>query len=279
MRHIYVRIDNVTKRARTTIQATPQDFLESTRCRQLRFASQDDFLNRCCQEQWIQEMSAVLRAWLCRDRTIFSIGSGLGEHEILLFRHGYDIIASDFVEGSCEEAVRLFKGFRAVTFDILNPVHARQYDAVLLLAGMDQYFDDNALVRIFDNARGLIKRGGRLIFAQRHHDTICTRLLDFVLCPLLTGTLNFKYALEGRPERWVRQVHAYARSRREIVALAQQAGYQSHRIGFAGFGVEWTRLMIDLWLPTLYSCLHKVDRRFRCSNNVTMFEFVPEVVA
>lgn len=271
-RSIFVRSNGAVRQA---IEISPQEFLESLHYGQERFASQEDFLMRCCQQDWIREMNDVLKTWLPHNGTILSIGSGLGEHELLLFRMGFNVTASDFVKGSCDEAMRLFPGFRAIWFDILNPGDRNQYDTVLMLGGMDQYFDDTQLERILQNTKRLLKPRGRLVFAIRHHDNLCTRVIDYVFGPLVAKTQNLKYRLQGRTDRWRKKLHAYARSRKEVIRIAERVGFRLARIGYAGFGVEWTRLAVDVYLTRIYRLLRSIDRRLHCCTNVTLFEFVP----
>lgn len=271
LRSIYVH-QRPEEQVRTAIEATSQDFAGSLRYGQYRFASQEDFLERCCRQDWIVETNEVLQSWVRPQDVLLSVGSGLGEHEVLLFRRGFDVTASDFVDGTCDEAKRLFPGFRAIHLDILSPPERPPCDAVLMLGGMDQYFDDATLGRVFEKTKRLLKPGGRLIFAIRHHDNACTRLIDYVLWPLVAALQNAKYRLQGRREVWVRKVHAYARSRQEVARLAERAGYAVRRIGHAGLGVEWSRLGIDVHLPRLYAGLRSVDRRRPCCNNVTLLE-------
>lgn len=248
VRRIYVQLKR-DERARTEIEATPGDFSESLRYDGFRFANQEEFLHRCCQQVWIQEVHEVLRQWISPADATLSIEPGLGEHEVFLFHHGYDVTASDFVAGSCDEAMRLFPGFRSVCLDILTPPSESRYDVVLMLGGMDQYFDDADLVRAFQKTKILLRQKGRLIFSIRHHDNICTRLIDHALWPLVVTIQNIKYALQGWSERWRRRIHGYARSGREVMRIAEQAGYGMGRVGDAGFGVEWTRLGLTCTCP------------------------------
>jgi hypothetical protein len=96
VRHVYVL--NRSAR-RTTIEVSPTEFADTMRYGHYTFADQHEFLTRCCQVQWVLEVHEVLRGWLQRGMSILSIGSGLGEHEVLLFRAGYEVTASDFVGG------------------------------------------------------------------------------------------------------------------------------------------------------------------------------------
>lgn len=272
MRVRYVYVLNRGER-RSRIETTPGEFADTLRYDRRAFADQDEFLSRCCRDQWVLEVHEVLRDWLPRGASILSIGSGLGEHEVLLYRAGYDVTASDFVEGAGREAVRLFPGFRAIRLDILRPEMEQKYDRVTVL-GLDQYYDDDALAHILRNIRGLLKERGRVVFALRHHDNVCTRLLDYVLCPVVATLQNVKYRAEGRAERWARKIHGYARTPTEVARVARESGFSVGRVGHAGFAVEWTRLGLDAHLPKVYAAFRSLDRRYHCCNNVTLFEFV-----
>ena len=46
----------------------------------------DDFLKTHCSARWIKELNTELKKILSRNEKILSLGSGIGEHEVLLHR-------------------------------------------------------------------------------------------------------------------------------------------------------------------------------------------------
>jgi SAM-dependent methyltransferase len=66
----------------------------------------------------IQERVDLLKQFLPQGKTVFEIGSGPGEDAKMLEQSGYDVIASDFVEGFVN--ILKQKGLNATLFDAKN---------------------------------------------------------------------------------------------------------------------------------------------------------------
>ena len=263
-----------TDAARRTIDSTVEEFAVGMGYEALRFEDSEAFLAHFC-ERWVLELHEELRSILARDRTVLGIGSGCGEHEVMLFREGYDVIASDVVDWTLSRTRQLFPGFRAMHLDIFNPPCELAFDDVLV-TGLDSYFDTAQARLIFTNARQLLHERGRLIFALRYHDNAATRAIDDVLLPAVAALHGLRLRLVGSPLIVVRKQHGYRRTRSEIVSLAESAGYRLGRVRFAGFGFEATRIGIDRHAPKLYELMRRLDRRVKLLNNVTVFEFLAE---
>ncbi|MCH7562957.1 MAG: hypothetical protein IH968_03935 [Gemmatimonadetes bacterium] len=236
------------------------------------FLDQQEFL-QILEAPWVVELNQALGGILTPDRSILSVGSGLGEHEIPFHLDGYDITASDIVEYALLQTVNLFPGFRAIRFDIFNPDLTVQYDDVLI-TGLAFYFGSDEAQLIFDNARKLLKPAGSLIFTLRYHNNLATWFIDLVLSPSLAALRNAKFRLTGADLKCVKKCHGYRRSRGEIVAMAQAAGYQLGRVRHAGFGVELNRIELHRFAPGPYRFLRELDKRICVFNNATVFEFL-----
>ena len=272
--HKYVEVPRHAV-ARRTIDATVEEFAAGMRYDALRFDDADAFLEHFG-EPWILELHEALRSLLDRERSVIGLGSGCGEHEVLLFRAGYDVTASDVVDSALAPTRELFPGFRAIHLDIFDPPRELAFDDVLV-TGLDSYFDSERARSIFGNAAQLLRPGGRLIFALRYHDNAATRVIDDVLVPATAAVRRLRLRLAAAPLTLVRKQHGYRRTRAEIVSLAESAGYRLGRIRFAGFAFETTRIGLDRHAPRLYELLRRADRRLRVLNNVTVFEFLTDV--
>ncbi len=259
-------------RARSWVDSNVEEFAESIAYGQKKFRDQEEFL-QAFRSDWFIELNQVLREILSPDRSILSLGSGLGEHEVPFFLDGYDITASDVVDWAFCETVSSFPGFRAIHFDVFNPDLDTQYDDVLI-TGLDFYFESEQAQLIFENTRKLLKRNGRLIFTLRYHDNLATWFIDVVFLPFLARLRNEKWRLQGGDLELRKKHHGYRRSRSEIIAMANAAGYQLGRVRHAGFGVELTRIGLHSKVPLLYQFVRRLDRRICVLNNATVFEFL-----
>jgi SAM-dependent methyltransferase len=267
--HTYVAVDDEGP-ARTTLDVTPVDFAETMRYRTDKFETEDDFL-AYCKGGWRPEVHEALARVLRRERSILSIGSGLGEHEVPFARAGYDITASEIVPGALQQAARFFPELKTRFLDVLDPDLSVRYDDVLV-ASLDYVLDDEQLERLLLNVKLLLRPRGRLIFVQRYNDNLATWAIDEVFQPLWA-----RWQRARRP--WlglVRKQHGYRRTRREIETMANRLGYRLGRVEHAGFGAELQRIGIDLKLPRAYAVVRRLDRLVHVFNVATLFEFLPE---
>ena len=253
--------------AATSMPASEREFGESLGYAELRFSSREEFL-AYARQPWIEDLRVVLREFLEPGRSVLSVGSGKGEHEVPLFLDGYDITASDIVEEALEDAQRLFPGFEAIRFDVLRPDTDRRWDDVLA-TGIDYALDDAQLGAFLRAARELLNPGGRVIWVHRYNDNLGTRAIDRVLLPAWARFRGARYRRRGEPVRVVKREHGYRRRRRELQTLAESSGYRVGRVAHACFGLELERVPIPRGLLRLF---RRADRRLHVFNSATVFE-------
>jgi SAM-dependent methyltransferase len=256
-----------TARVRTDLAATAGEFHEALAYDEVALRSQEDFAAFAA-EPWVAELGAALRGLLSKERSILSLGSGKGEHEVPLFLDGFDITASDLDGTALEDAGRLFPGFQVLAFDALGPPLDRRFDDILV-TGLDYALDDAQLTAMLRNAAAMLEPGGRVIFVQRYRDGLAPRLLDRVLLPAYALALRVRDRLRRDGLQVVRRQHGWRRSRRELRALMQGAGFRVGRVVYACFGVELQRLPLP---GPVQTAVRRADRRLHAFNSATIFE-------
>lgn len=269
--HKYIEVD-WGEPARRSIDSSVAEFASGMGYAKLEFKDPEAFLAHF-RQPWVLELHDALRSLLSPGRAVIGIGSGSGEHELLLSLAGYDVTASDVVDPAFAPARDLFPGFRAIHLDIFDPPQDQLYDDVLV-AGLDSYFDAERAQAIFVNAKQLLRPEGRLIFTLRYHDNSATRLIDTLLLPTSAALRRLHLRLTGSDLTVVKKEHGYRRTRSEIILLGMGAGYRIGRIRHAGFAFEMSRIGLDRRTPRVYELLRKIDRRFNVLNNATVFEFL-----
>ena len=222
-------------------------------------------------ERWMVELRDALAELLARDRSVLSVGSGRGEHEVSLHLAGFDIVASDVIEGTLDDAVRLFPGLRAIRFDVLAPDIDAAYDD-LLATGIDYALDDAQLRTLFATARRVTRPGGRVILVHRYPDTVATRAIDRIGLPAWAGARNLYHRARGDGARVVRREHGWRRSGAEIRALARECGFRPGRVRHAAYAMELARLPAPSM--AMRAAVH-VDRRLHVVNSATVYELLP----
>lgn len=225
-----------------------------------RYASPEEFLV-AHDQRWVHELHEALVELLDPARPVFGLGSGEGEHEVLLHRAGYEVTATDVVPGVLDDAARLFPGLRTLTLDAFGDWSVEPGSDVVA-TGMEFYFDDERLSRLMEIVRDRLGPGGRLILVLRYRDSRVTGLIDRVGVPLMARIRR------ARGERLVRKEHGYRRSVHEVQALAGAAGFRAGRVRYAAFGMEFERL---LPAPRV---LVAADRRLHVLNSATVLELV-----
>ncbi len=259
--------------ARLEVDKTTKEFAETMGYGQILYANPKAFLQHFS-DAWILELHNVLKDLLVKDHKTLGIGSGECEHEVRLFLDGYNVIGSDVVADSFTPTVSLFPGFRAIEFDVFASRFSEVFDD-LLVTGLDLYYDNDKAQQIFLSSRFLLRSGGRLVFALRYHDNWATWLIDYLGIPALCALWHIRSYLRGQKVDHRLKFHGYRRRRREIITMAEQAGFKLGRVCYAGFGVELSRVGLTLTrLKLLYTILSKFDRHFHWFNNVTIFEFI-----
>lgn len=268
--HSYVDLP-AQRATHTSLATTAEEFHEVLDYDAQRFETREGFLAAFAARGWVEELGVALRPLLERDRTILSLGSGKGEHEVLLFLDGYGITASDLDERALEDARRLFPGFATMRLDALAPNTTERWDDILV-TGLDYALDDAQLTRLLANARRLLNPGGRVLFVHRFHDNAVTRLLDGVVLPAWVARRRARHLLRRDGVRVVRREHGWRRTRAEIRSLATAAGYRVGRVTFALLGRELERVP----LPRVALRLaRRADKRLHIFNTATIFELLP----
>ena len=249
--HSYVEVGDA-RAAQTALPAGREQLATHMSYEREVFASREAFL-AAANERWIAELRGVLRELLEPGRAVLSIGSGRGEHEVPLHLEGYDIVASELVDGALDDARRLFPGFRAIAFDVLAPSLDSTYDD-LLATGIDYVLDDEGLKTLFATGRRITRAGGRVILVHRYRDSLATRVIDGIGLPAWALARNVFHGL-----------------RAEIRALAEAGGFRTGRIRHAAFGMELARLPVPA--PVLHA-VARADRRLHVLSSATVFEFL-----
>lgn len=225
-----------------------------------------------------QELHEVLCKCLSKEGKTLGIGSGFGEHELLLHLKGFDIVASDIVPFATQVIPKFFPDFRTCVLDITQEIDDSTYDCVLI-TGMEIYFDDEELKSIFHNIHKVLSQKPiglqKFVFVQRYNDNWATYLIDNVLLPFEAILLNIKAFLLKKP-RYIRKAHGYRRSRKEILHLLEDSGFVLQTLHHAGFGVELNyRSVIIQKMPAFVAKLvAAIDRKMNLLNNCTVFELL-----
>ena len=270
--HKYLIVPRAQAR-RQTLDATPDEFADTMDYRRTAFRTREEFLQRAAVE-WVRELHEVFAELLVRGRSVLSLGSGQGEHDVPLRLAGYDVTASDIVPSALEPARRLFPDLPTRHFDIFQPDTSRRYDD-LLITGLDYCLDQPRAQQLFTNCRALLTPGGRLIFTLRHPETPISWAIDTMLAPSLALARLAKARWRGARDLAVyRKPHGYRRSRADILRLAAAAGFRPGRVRVAGWGGELFRLGVDHTFPRLYRALCRLDRRLHALAMATVFEFL-----
>jgi SAM-dependent methyltransferase len=220
---------------------------------------------------WVTELHETLTELLSSDRTVLSLGSGQGEHELLLFLDGYDVTASDLIPGALEDARLAFPGFKTRVLDALDPPTDELYDDVLA-TGLDYALNEAQLQELLAGTRRLLRPGGRFILVLRFHDNLVSRILDDVLVPIVGLLSGLVHWLRRDGLVTVRREHGYRRTRDEIHRHAEAAGYEVASVCYSCFALELARI------PTpklLLRIAHPLDRRLHAFNSATIFELRP----
>ncbi|MEA2494994.1 MAG: Methyltransferase domain [Thermoleophilaceae bacterium] len=223
-------------------------------------------------QRWIAELHTALTSVLSPDRRVLSIGAGMGEHELLLQRRGFDVVASDVDPTVLEPATKLYPELKTAVIDILESAGDGSYDDVLV-TGLDYALDDAQLRAAFQNAKTFLTGDGRVIFVHRFNDNFATRLIDVLLAPTAARLQNWRATRSGATAPLQRVRHGIRRSRREIIELAAAEGWRPRSRTYAGFGVELDRIALEVHVPRLYRAVGRADRRLHVLTLATVFEF------
>lgn len=233
------------------------------------FATPEAFVRHFENQSWVAELNAELCRMIDRDRKIFGIGSGLGEHEILLSQAGYCVTASDVVDTKDLGMGRLFPSNDFVIFDVFTDDLPRHADT-LLVTGMDSYFDGLAFEHLMARLAQLLRSipsdspsnyAPELVFTCRYPNNFATWMVDVLVLPFECALLNVRARIRRRPERWHRKAHGYRRSTREVISEASRWGLEVQSISFAGLGMEAQRSFLVASSNSLKEWISAWDRR------------------
>lgn len=240
--------------------------------------SREEFLRSRYFSDWTREAHEAFKASLQNAGRILSVGSGIGEHDVLLHLAGLPVISTDLLPGISAETQRLFPEMEFAAFDCFDePSYGRfRFDSILA-TGLDSHFDDPALGRLFAIFRKALKASTvaspRLVFTIRYHDNFLTRLIDDYLLPLEARVRAWR---GGAAYEMVRKAHGVRRSMKETARLAREEGFEVVNVRYAGRGIECERSGILRRLPLFIPLMRVVDRVFPLSCNCVILELVPE---
>lgn len=130
--------------APTSVASTPDEhFSENDYGRPRPCQNPDEFLQSDLFSPWVLEAHECYREALKGSERVLSIGAGLGEHDVLLFRAGYNLVTTDVIPGIHQLAQSLFPAMTFGTLDVLDPNSIDRYrcDAVLV-TGLDYALDE-----------------------------------------------------------------------------------------------------------------------------------------
>lgn len=176
---------------------------------------------------------------------------------------GFNVVASDIVDHTLDEARRLFPELQTRYFDVLHPSGDEMYDDVLI-AALDYALDDAQLESALANVCRYMRPGGRVVLVLRYRSTPAMWLIDRALLPAWAALRRRRgHPLRRRPQR-------YRRSVREVLALAQRSGYRANVAGHAGYAAELARIWLDLKAPRLYDLARRMNERVPMLNTATV---------
>ncbi len=244
----------------THVDHAPEEFAATMGYGARRYPSAAAFLD-AHDERWVHELHAAYTELLDPARTVLGVGSGEGEHEVLLHLAGYRVVASDVVPGVLDVTTELFPGLGAASFDAFDPSPIACDD--VLVGGLDFYFDDAAVGRLLRNLAGVAGPRGRVVLTLRYRANMVTWAIDNAILPVVA-------ALQRRHGRRLeRKAHGFRRSVRDIRRLAEPAGLRVGRVLHAAFAMEVARVApVPGWLVAL-------DRRAHALNSAVVVELVP----
>jgi len=259
-----------------SIAVTPDEHFSENRYGQREFfRSQQEFLESDLFSTWVLEAHECYKTALKDGGRVLSIGSGIGEHDVLLHLAGYDIVSTDLIPGVNRNAQSLFPNMTFGVLDILdrNSVDGFRCDSVLI-TGLDFVLDDREADLMFENVTHLLKRSShrlpKLILTLRYRDNLLTRCIDRLLLPVEARLRLWK---KGKGYKIVRKAHGYRRSPAEILQLASRNGLRLRHVYYAGMGMEFTRSALLHRIPFVMILLRGVDRIFHVACNCVIFEF------
>jgi cyclopropane fatty-acyl-phospholipid synthase-like methyltransferase len=245
----------------------------------MRYEKQDwkiaqAMLDSIMSKHWIMELHEAVMPFLDKNRTLLGIGSGEGEHELLLHLKGYNVVASDIIPGLTEKTQSLFPEFQCCTFDVFKddidslPICNTAFD--ILVTGLDFYFDDVKAKELFKRFYELIPDDGTLIFVLRYRQSIFTTIIDF---------LSFvEVYVQARKKKAgiFKKHHGYRRTKKDVLNLAKEAGFHAEKSVPAMLGYECGRVRFFNSHKLTRICAF-TDRLIPLFHSAIVFKFIKKL--
>lgn len=274
--HRYVLVTH-DQRVRTTIAQDASQHVEDNQyatAADSQCTSRDAFLRSPLFAPWVRELHDCYRRALGDAGRILSIGSGLGEHDVLLHMAGYRITATDLISDLGRTAQQWFPDLPYAALNALNPDELSHMQADCVLAsGLDYALDNAQLDALFANVATVLARSThaqrRFVFTVRYRDNALTRVVDNVLLPL-EGRIRLWRS--GPGHRIVRRAHGYRRKPAEVVSIAGRHNFEHRATLYAGAGVEFDRSRILGHMPFL-PFMRTIDRKLHVASNCVVLVF------
>ena len=176
----------------------------------------------------LKNYESFIRTRLAVSDEILSVGSGLCVNELWLMESGFQITCSDIREFSEYEDIRqIFPNLNYFQLDIVASPSNEKYDAILSLSTIYQ-FDQLSLARFFDNVRGSLKPGGRLLLDSAGcPDNRLSRLLHGGLLRVEQRLVHLvRRLVKRKPSEFTIQRFGYLRSDGDTLKIAADCGFR-----------------------------------------------------
>lgn len=244
------------------------EFAETMGYQDLAYLTRDQFLKKNCSHRWISELHHAYDKALSKEHLTIGIGSGYGEHELLLHLEGYPILASDIIPGLSSQLSTLFPEFQGLTIDIFTDDISEKLketnknlgaDFDLLVSGLDSYFDSDTTQVLFNNLARNLDNGRILVFTLRYPDSVSRRMIEFCLYSeaLVTHLLWGKGIIQKH--------HGYRKTVKEIIDYADKAGLRIITIEPVMLGCECSRNRILNYFQGLCILIDRLIPLFNCA--------------
>lgn len=212
-----------------------------------------------------------LRKNLEKGKEILSIGSGRCINELLLMKDGFNIICSDIDLPCREKTLGLFPDLRFVKYDVKSSPFGHKFDAIICLC-VFYSFNEDELLRVFKNASGSLKSGGKFIFDPGGAvNNIFTYINDEMICKFETNLLYIIQKVRQRECVVVKIHQGYRSKNEEIISVARRADFSLHGLECSEYSTEIRRSLLLNRLP-----MQAADVIGRLFPYVRMFTFVKD---
>jgi hypothetical protein len=260
-----------------TVDSNVKEFCDTMGYNNDDFKTADEFIEKLCRKDWVVLMHEQLLKYVDKKRMTLGLGSGFGEHEFLLHKKGYNVIASDIVPELNIKTNSIFTEFKVITLDILKDnvktalqEHMRvknieKYD--LLDTGLLSYYNNQQALLIFKKFYDNLPAGCNLIFISRYRDYIGASILEKLL--YFEGRLKSFIKKEGL----IIKQHGYRRTDNEIIEMAQKVGFEFVNSSPVLSGYEVLRSSVLSKLK-IYNALKIISSVRPFLNTASIFKFI-----